>query len=180
LDLIFIIFLLPPFYFFKCPKGFATYQFHIWYMILVGVYGYRRHPANASQFLLRSYLPSSLFTCYRYSSKTVGDIDIIFFVRYPLYEYADPKCSVELNRTPFIGVISLRKLTLSVNLFISETVSPRDLGPSPNNLGGLWYIDICQGQRSTVKVIRPFIACNQNSLETVINGWWHIMEKMCI
>ena len=107
LELIFIIiFLLPPRVFLLSAGHFATCRFDIWYMTSVAVLGFETDPFVAYYFSLRSYLPSFVLTCYRYSSVTVKDSDIKPCAYYSIYKYDVLSYSVEGLRWPLIGVIS--------------------------------------------------------------------------
>ena len=92
LIIIIIIFLLPPRVFLLSAGHFATCRFDIWYMTSVAVLGFETDPFVAYYFSLRSYLPSSILTCYRYSSVTVRNSDIKSSAYYSIY-----KCGVLFN-----------------------------------------------------------------------------------
>ena len=86
LIIIIIIFLLPPRVFLLSAGHFATCRFDIWYMTSVAVLGFETDPFVAYYFSLRSYLPSSILTCYRYSSVTVRNSDIKSSAYYSVYK----------------------------------------------------------------------------------------------
>ena len=95
LIIIIIFFLLPPRVFLLSAGHFATCRFDIWYMTSVAVLGFETDPFVAYYFSLRSYLPSFVLTCYRYSSVTVKDSDIKPCAYYSIYKYDVLSYSVE-------------------------------------------------------------------------------------